>query len=108
MKKQENLKEMKELVAKLNHYAKVYYSSGTELVSNKEYDTLYEELEKMEAETGVILNDSPTQKVGYEVVDHLQERKHKYPAKSLDKTKDIQEFKKIFQDGEIASGSEGL
>lgn len=108
MKKQENLKEMKELVAKLNHYAKVYYSSGTELVSNKEYDTLYEELEKMEAETGVILNDSPTQKVGYEVVDHLQERKHKYPAKSLDKTKDIQEFKKTFQDGEIASGSEGV
>lgn len=87
---------IKELVALLNKASDAYYNTGNEIMSNKEYDALYDELVKLESESGIILSDSPTQRVGAEVVTELQKEKHEYPALSLDKTKDISEFPKVF------------
>ena len=81
-------KEMEELVQLLNKASKEYYSRKESHMSDKEYDALYDKLAQMEAETGIILPDSPTQRVGYEVVTELKKVKHAYPALSLDKTKD--------------------
>ena len=80
--------QMKELVKKLNEAAKAYYQEDREIMSNKEYDALYDQLEKMEAETGTVLADSPTVNVGYEAVDALPKETHESPMLSLDKTKD--------------------
>lgn len=90
------LKRMEELIKQLNEAANAYYNSGYEIMSNKTYDDLNDELAKLEQKTGVVLANSPTQKVGYEVVDELPKDKHEFPAKSLDKTKDITEFPPIF------------
>ena len=62
---------MKELVKKLNEAAKVYYQEDREIMSNLEYDTLYDELQVLEEKTGVTLAGSPTTKVGYEAMDEL-------------------------------------
>lgn len=80
---------IKELTIKLNEAAKAYYQLDTELMSNKEYDALYDELAALEAETGIILSGSPTQKVGYEVLSELEKERHPSPMLSLDKTKDV-------------------
>ena len=64
---------MKELVKKLNEAAKAYYQEDREIMSNLEYDTLYDELQVLEEKTGVTLAGSPTTKVGYEAMDELQE-----------------------------------
>lgn len=85
---------MENLVKKLNEAAKAYYSGHESIMSDKEYDELYAELQRMEQETGVVLPDSPTHRVGYEVVSELLKVKHEYPALSLDKTKDREELKK--------------
>lgn len=85
---------MENLVRKLNEAAKAYYSGHESTMSDKEYDELYAELQRMEQETGIILPDSPTRRVGYEVVSELLKVKHEYPALSLDKTKDREELKK--------------
>ena len=85
---------MENLVKKLNEAAKAYYSGHESTMSDKEYDELYAKLQKMEQETGIILPDSPTQRVGYEVVSALSKVQHEYPALSLDKTKDKEELKK--------------
>lgn len=90
------MEKMKHIVETLNHAADVYYNKGTELMSNKEYDALYDELEKTEKETGVVLENSPTKRVGYAAVDSLLKERHEFPALSLDKTKDIMEFPKVF------------
>ena len=87
---------MKELVNKLNKAANAYYNTGSELMSNYEYDELYNTLLKMEKETGIVLENSPTQRVGAEVVSVLPKVKHEFVALSLDKTKDITEFPNIF------------
>ena len=79
---------MKELVKKLNEAAKAYYQEDREIMSNREYDALYDQLEKMEKETGIVLADSPTVNVGYEAVDVLPKETHESPMLSLDKTKD--------------------
>lgn len=79
---------MKELVTKLNAAAKAYYSEGRSILSDKEYDQLYDELVQMEKERGIIFSDSPTQRVGYQVVSALPKIQHEFPALSLDKTKD--------------------
>jgi DNA ligase (NAD+) len=79
---------MKELVKKLNEAAKAYYQEDREIMSNREYDDLYDQLESMEAETGIVLADSPTVNVGYEAVDALPKETHESPMLSLDKTKD--------------------
>lgn len=89
-------RSMDELVKTLNQASYVYYNTGNELMSNKEWDQLYNELLHMENETGVVLPDSPTQHAGYTVVSKLRKVKHEFPALSLDKTKDITEFPKVF------------
>lgn len=83
---------MEKLVKKLNAAAKAYYSGHESSMSDKEYDALYEQLQRMEQETGVILPDSPTLRVGYEVVSSLKKVEHERPALSLDKTKNPEEL----------------
>lgn len=82
------IQKMKELAEKLNEAARAYYQQDREIMSNLEYDTLYDQLAKMEKETGVVLADSPTINVGYEAVDTLPKETHQRPMLSLDKTKD--------------------
>ena len=79
---------MKELVEVLNRAAKAYYQEDREIMSNYEYDALYDELQTLENETGTVLSDSPTIQVGYEAVDALPKEAHARPMLSLDKTKD--------------------
>ena len=81
---------MKELVKKLNEAAKAYYQEDREIMSNLEYDTLYDELQVLEEKTGVTLAGSPTTKVGYEAMDELPKEAHESPMLSLDKTKDVE------------------
>lgn len=80
--------EMLMLVEKLNEAARAYYATDEEIMTNREYDQLYERLEVLEKETGMILSNSPTQRVGYEVVSELPKVAHSTPMLSLDKTKD--------------------
>ncbi|MGN0395056.1 MAG: NAD-dependent DNA ligase LigA [Coprococcus sp.] len=80
---------IKELVEKLNYASKKYYTEDTEIMSNLEYDALYDELVSLEAETGMVMSNSPTVKVGYEVVSELPKEAHEHPMLSLDKTKDV-------------------
>lgn len=79
---------MKELVSLLSKASKAYYAEDTEIMSNFEYDRLYDELLSLEEETGVILAGSPTQQVGYEAAKELIKERHASPMLSLDKTKD--------------------
>ncbi len=81
---------MQELILKLNEAAYAYYQTDREIMSNFEYDALYDELQKLEEESGIVLSGSPTQRVGYEVVSSLPKVEHASPMKSLDKTKDVQ------------------
>lgn len=81
---------IKELTEILNRASKAYYMQDTEIMSNYEYDALYDELVQLEKETGITLSNSPTIHVGYEVVSELPKEEHEYPMLSLDKTKDIQ------------------
>ena len=83
---------MKELVKTLNEAARVYYVEGNEIMSNFEYDRLYDELQALEKETGVVLSGSPTQRVGFEVLSELPKERHKSPMLSLDKTKSVEEL----------------
>lgn len=82
------LERMKELTAILDKASKAYYQEDKEILTNIEYDALYDELQVLEQETGTILNGSPTQKVGYEVLSELTKVTHEFPMLSLDKTKD--------------------
>ena len=79
---------MKELVSILNRAGRAYYVENQEIMSNLEYDRLYDELLSLEKETGTVLSSSPTQHVGYEAVDRLPKERHEKPMLSLDKTKD--------------------
>ncbi|MDR1135420.1 MAG: NAD-dependent DNA ligase LigA [Clostridiales Family XIII bacterium] len=81
-------KRMGELTAVLNAAARAYYAEDSEIMSNLEYDRLYDELAALENETGIVLSGSPTSKVGYEVVSELPKEEHAAPMLSLDKTKD--------------------
>lgn len=83
------LRRMKELTSELLEAAKTYYQESREIMSNFEYDRLYDELLSLEAETGVVLAGSPTQKVGYEILSELPKEAHESPMLSLDKTKDV-------------------
>lgn len=91
-KKRERMKELTELLTKAG---KAYYQESREIMSNYEYDKLYDELVELEKETGVVLSKSPTQNVGYEVLSELPKERHESPMLSLDKTKstaDLQEW----------------
>ena len=85
--------EMRELVEKLNAASEAYYARDEELMSNLEYDRLYERLEQLEAETGIVLANSPTIHVGYEAVEELPKEAHERPMLSLGKTKERAELK---------------
>lgn len=83
---------MKELVALLNKASEVYYQGKDDIMSNFEYDQLYEELEKLERDTGMVLAGSPTARVGYEVLSALPKETHPSPMLSLDKTKETDQL----------------
>lgn len=83
---------MRELVDTLNEASRAYYAKDVEIMSNYEYDKLYDELVNLEAETGITLSDSPTVNVGYESVDFLPKEAHEKPMLSLSKTKDRAEL----------------
>ena len=87
MIQQSKIDRIKELVELLNKAGKSYYSEGRELMSNYEYDALYDELGVLEKETGYVLSNSPTVNVGYEVLSELPKERHESPMLSLDKTK---------------------
>ena len=82
-------KRMEELVARLNRAGRAYYQESRELISNQEYDELYDELQRLETETGIVLANSPTVHVGYEVISSLPKEQHPSPMLSLDKTKEV-------------------
>ena len=89
MNKIEEMKmRQKELTEKLNAAGRAYYQEARELMSNYEYDALYDELAALEKETGTVLAGSPTMHVGYEVLSELPKERHERPMLSLDKTKD--------------------
>lgn len=93
-------KLMEEKVAFLNRAARVYYQESNEIISNQEYDRLYDELEALEKETGIVLSGSPTVNVGYQVVSSLPKERHPSPMLSLDKTKEIAALKEWLGDRE--------
>lgn len=88
-----DMNRMKELVSVLNSASKAYYAQDTEIMSNYEYDRLYDELVRLEEITGVILANSPTMNVGYEAVEELPKDRHEQPMLSLSKTKSREELR---------------
>lgn len=87
-----DLERIKELVSTLNHAASVYYQGQDEVMTNFEYDKLYDELISLEAKTGIVMANSPTVNVGYEVLSELPKEAHVAPMLSLEKTKDTEEL----------------
>lgn len=88
--------DIERLVRKLNKYCDAYYNHNESLISDKEYDILYDRLVEMERETGIVLSNSPTVRVGYKVVSDLPEVKHDFPPMlSLDKSKELVMMKKF-------------
>lgn len=87
------MNRMKELVSLLNSASKAYYAQDTEIMSNFEYDRLYDELVALEENTGIILANSPTGNVGYEAVEELPKDRHEQPMLSLSKTKSREELR---------------
>lgn len=85
----DQVRRMKELAATLSEAARAYYQENREIMSNFEYDKLYDELAALEQDTGVVLSGSPTKRVGYEVLGELPKEAHPSPMLSLDKTKDV-------------------
>lgn len=90
---QSKTERMKELIAVLNKAAYAYYAKDMEIMSNYEYDALYDELVLLEEETGVVLSNSPTIHVGFEAVDELPKERHDKPMLSLAKTKSREELR---------------
>ena len=96
----DKLKKMKELSGVLSKAAKVYYQESSEIMSNLEYDRLYDQLLALEQETGIVLSGSPTQKVGYEVLSELPKEAHPAAMLSLDKTKEVEDLEEWLGDQE--------
>ena len=93
MAQDSRIDRMKELVRILDEASRAYYVENREIMSNLEFDALYDELAALEEETGIVLASSPTQKVGYEAVDDLPKEDHDSPMLSLGKTKDREEMR---------------
>ena len=102
--------KIKELVKQLNYHRNLYYNESRPEISDFEYDKLFDELVKLEGETGLVLATSPTQTVGYEVKSELTKVKHNHPMLSLDKTKDINDVVKFLddKDGLVMPKMDGL
>lgn len=94
----EPINEIKELVKALNNASKAYYQEKQEIMSNLEYDKLYDRLILLEKQTGIVFANSPTQKVGYELLSSLPKENHSYPMLSLDKTKSVDTLKEWLGD----------
>lgn len=90
---EDRIQRMKELIPILREAGKAYYQESREIMSNFEYDKLYDELSELEQQTGVILSGSPTRQVGYEVLSELPKETHSAPMLSLDKTKSVDDLK---------------
>ena len=90
MDNMDKIRLMKEKIELLNRAAKAYYQENREIMSNYEYDKLYDELAELEKETGMVLSNSPTVRVGYELLTALPKERHEKPMLSLDKTKDVE------------------
>lgn len=93
----ETMERIKYLVDTLNEAAKAYYAEDREIMSNREYDALYDELQSLEQETGIVLTNSPTVNVGFEAVDELPKERHESPMLSLGKTKSREELRDWLQ-----------
>lgn len=89
----DKLQLMKERIEILNKASKAYYQENREIMSNLEYDKLYDELEQLEKQTGTVLSNSPTIHVGYELLSNLPKERHDKPMLSLDKTKEVSALK---------------
>ena len=87
---------IKDLITRLNKYRDSYYNRNESLISDKEYDSMFDKLIELEKETGIVFSNSPTQTVGYTSVSQLKKVKHNHPLLSLDKTTDIAEFTDYF------------
>ena len=94
----DKINRLKELTEQLNHYRDSYYNHSESLISDKQYDDLFDELQTLEEETGIVMSNSPTNTVGYEVKSKLEKVKHSHPMLSLDKTKSTDDLVK-FSDG---------
>jgi len=94
------MERMKELIALLNEASKAYYAEDKEIMSNYEYDALYDELVALEEELGTVLSDSPTVNVGYEALSELPKERHETPMLSLSKTKEREEIREWLSDKE--------
>ena len=91
--KEQKQARMQELVKLLNKASKAYYQDAEEIMSNYEYDKLYDELLQLENELGITLSNSPTVNVGYEILSELPKERHESPMLSLDKTKEVEVLK---------------
>lgn len=94
----EKVKRIKDLVKQLNEYRNAYYNEARPIVSDTEYDRLFDELSELENETGIVYANSPTQTVGYVVKSELEKVKHSHPMLSLDKTKSVDDLVKFAGD----------
>jgi len=92
--------EMKDLIDKLNEASRAYYAQGEEIMTNKDYDALYDRLQELEKITGIVFSTSPTQNVGYEVQSELPKEAHPQRMLSLDKTKDREALRSFAGDHE--------
>ena len=101
MDEQKEMNHMRELVELLNRARRSYEQENTEIMSNYEYDKLYDELQELEEKLGTRMANSPTINVGYEVLSELPKERHERPMLSLDKTKDVERLKE-FLDGQKA------
>ena len=108
--KTQKLERMKELIPVLNEAGRAYYRESREIMSNREYDALYDELLRLEQETGVVLADSPTVRVGYETVTNLPKKAHPVPMLSQNKTKSVEELQSFLggQTGLLSWKMDGL
>lgn len=98
--KKEKIKLIRQLVKELNKHNYLYYTLGRPILQDKEYDKLYDELVALENELGTVYTDSPTQKVGNEILKEMKKVQHLIPLKSLEKTKDIEVVKSFIKDKE--------
>ena len=96
-----SVKRIKNLVKQLNEYRHAYYNQDAPLVSDAEYDRLFDELKELEEQTGFILSNSPTQTVGYYPVSELAKVTHPIPLLSLEKTKLISELLDFMKGQEV-------
>ena len=91
----DKINRLKELTEQLNRYRDSYYNNSESLISDKQYDDLFDELQALEEETGIVMSNSPTKTVGYEVKSKLEKVKHSHPMLSLDKTKSTDDLIKF-------------